>query len=373
MRAAFGRAFAGKRVFVTGHTGFKGSWLSLWLSELGAEVYGYALEPPTRPSLFEEANLADRLADHWVADIRDETTLTRAMERARPDIVFHLAAQPLVLASYGDPRETYDVNVLGAVNVLEAVRAVDSVRVCGVVTSDKCYADQELDRGYREDDAVGGREPYSTSKACAELVVASYRRFFLDPERQGTSLSSVRAGNAIGGGDWAEDRIIPDCIRALQTEASILVRNTAAVRPWQHVFEPLAGYLWLAACQWHEPARYAGSWNFGPDEADSATVQGIVEMVIREWGGGGWHTAGAVQQPGGAPCPEVQSLRLDITKARTALGWRPIWHAPEAVAQTVRWYAGRARQPDFDAARFSVAQIESYVAQAAGEGAAWAN
>src|SRR5689334_23649646 len=244
-----------KRILLTGHTGFKGSWLALILAELGAEVHGYALAPDTTPNLFTEATVASRLASHHVADIRDLDALSKVARDVQPEIVFHLAAQPIVLRSYREPRETYEINVMGTVNLLEAVRSAHSVRVCQVVTSDKCYENREWVYPYREVDPMGGADPYSNSKGCAELVVAAYRKSFFPPTSHGgASLSSARAGNVIGGGDWAEARIIPDCIRALERNEPIPVREPDAVRPWQHVLEPLAGYLQLAAAQWEDSA-----------------------------------------------------------------------------------------------------------------------
>ncbi|HEY8666521.1 MAG TPA: CDP-glucose 4,6-dehydratase [Tepidisphaeraceae bacterium] len=349
-------------VLLTGHTGFKGSWLALWLTELGAQVHGLSLAPPTTPNLFEEARIAGRLASHTIGDIRDEKLLADVMRRAEPKIVFHLAAQPLVRRSYREPRETFDVNVIGTVNVLEAVRRAPSVRVCQVVTSDKCYDNREWVYAYRENDPMGGADPYSASKGCAELVVAAYQRSFFPPDqmdRHKVSLASARAGNVIGGGDWAEDRIIPDCVRSLQQKQPILVRNPQAIRPWQHVLEPLSGYLLLAMRQWNEPATHAEAYNFGPAISGNVTVRHIVEKVIEGWGAGTWN--GPEAQAAAAQPHEANFLKLDITKASALLQWRPLYGVDEAVEQTVSWYRRRHEaQADFDAAAATLAQIRSY-------------
>jgi CDP-glucose 4,6-dehydratase len=358
--------YAGRRVFVTGHTGFKGSWLALWLQKLGAQVHGYALVPPTTPNLFDDAGVEKGLAGHVIGDIRDYDKLKGAMKAARPEIVFHMAAQPLVRLSYRTPRETFETNVQGTVNVLEAVREVGGggVKVCQVITSDKCYENREWVFSYRENDPMGGFDPYSASKGCAELVVAAYRRSFFHPEKvteHGTSLSSVRAGNVIGGGDWAEDRIVPDCVRALEKGESILVRNPRAIRPWQHVLEPLSGYLTLAARQW-EPggaAELADAFNFGPTSAANVTVRQIVERAVAGWGSGKWHTP---ETAGAAPASAVHEatfLKLDITKAMNVLKWKPAWSVEQAVDQTVSWYRARARG-EFDARAMCLKQIEDY-------------
>jgi CDP-glucose 4,6-dehydratase len=369
--APFGGIFRGRRVFLTGHTGFKGGWMALWLAELGAEVHGYALTPPTNPSLFEDAGVEEVMASHRVADVRDAAALAAALRDTRPEIVIHMAAQPLVRASYERSAETYEVNVMGTVHLLDAVRQVDSVRVCQVVTSDKCYANREWVYGYRENDPMGGFDPYSSSKGCAELVVSAYRRSFFSGEGSGVSLSSVRAGNVIGGGDWAQDRIVPDCVRALARGESVLVRNPHAVRPWQHVLEPLAGYLHLAATQWSEPVLGADGWNFGPAAAGSVPVAEIVTALAGEWGGGEWHTP--PPRPGDAAPHEAHLLKLDTTKAQTVLGWRPVYGVAEAVAETARWYRARHEAGSrFDGGALCREQIGRYRRKAAEAGAAWA-
>ncbi|HVT83038.1 MAG TPA: CDP-glucose 4,6-dehydratase [Phycisphaerae bacterium] len=350
----------GRSVFLTGHTGFKGAWLALWLHRLGASVHGFALAPRT-PGLFEEARIADLLASHTVGDVRDFAALHGAIKRARPEIVFHLAAQSLVGIGHREPRETFEINTMGAVNLLEAVRQLGGVRACQIITSDKCYENREWVYAYRESDPMGGADPYSASKGCAELVVTAYRRSFFPTEQlaeHGTSLASARAGNVIGGGDWAEDRIIPDCIRALEKGESIVVRNPAAIRPWQHVLEPLAGYLTLATRQMQGGAEFADAFNFGPATFGHVPVKEIVQRVIAIWGGGNWHAA----QLHRAPQPhEAHFLKLDVTKATNLLSWKPVYGIDTAISQTVRWYKERsARGRAFAARELCLAQIAEY-------------
>ncbi|CAN5835958.1 CDP-glucose 4,6-dehydratase [soil metagenome] len=374
----FGGAYRGRRVLVTGHTGFKGSWLSLWLARLGAEVHGYALQAPTEPALFNEADVEGCLASHCVGDVRDSAALAARIRAIEPEVVFHLAAQPLVRRSYSEPRETYDVNVMGTVNLLEAVRAAESVRVCQVVTSDKCYENREWVYAYRESDPMGGYDPYSSSKGCAELVTAAYRRSFFS-QRLGdeapVSLSTVRAGNVIGGGDWAEDRIIPDCIRALEIGKTIPVRNPDAVRPWQHVLEPLSGYLHLAASQSHKPVVFADAWNFGPDGAGNLPVRELVELLVTQWGSGAsWEDLSpAVSDAARDRLHEATFLKLDITKSQSLLGWRPVLSVPGAIQLTVEWYRTRGEQTRSSRVRdLCLQQIEDYVELAARSGQIWA-
>lgn len=371
---AFGDCFRGRSVFLTGHTGFKGAWLSLWLSELGARVHGYSLAPPTNPSLFDEAGVAERLASHSVADVRDGAALAGALFAAKPDFVFHMAAQSLVRRSYREPAETYATNVMGTVNLLEAVRAAGGVRVCQVITSDKCYHNREWVWPYREDDPMGGADPYSSSKGCAELVAAAFRHSFFPPDRigsHGVSLATARAGNVIGGGDWAEDRIVPDCIRALSTGHAVAVRSPHAIRPWQHVLEPLSGYLSLAARQWAEPEFAAQAWNFGPAAAGHVPVQVLVESVVRAWGRGSWTDAS-----GGASADrlhEARFLKLDITKAMSLLDWRPVYSVDEAVAATVAWYRAHAEGRRGAALRsLCLADIQAYTVRAEAMCLPWA-
>ncbi|HWQ27126.1 MAG TPA: CDP-glucose 4,6-dehydratase [Chlorobaculum sp.] len=327
--------WAGKKVLVTGHTGFKGSWLSIWLNMLGAEVAGYALEPLTASDNFVLSGIGAQM-HHNTGDIRDFDKLGKCFDSFRPEIVFHLAAQPLVRESYNTPRDTYEVNVLGTVNLLECCRLSDSTRVIVNITTDKCYENKEWVWGYRENDRLGGHDPYSSSKACSELVTEAYRKSFFDPKelaRHGKSLASARAGNVFGGGDWQVDRIFPDCIRHLERGEAVVVRNPHAVRPWQHVLEPLSGYLLLAEKMFGSPAEYVGGWNFGPEESSFLSVGSLVDRVVKAWGEGRWDdrsTPGAVH--------EANLLKLDIAKAKAYLGWSPVWGIDRAVVETVAWY-----------------------------------
>jgi CDP-glucose 4,6-dehydratase len=331
LHGAFSGAFAGKRVFVTGHTGFKGSWLCQWLLACGADVSGYALEPVTRPSLFEQLGLSSGV-EHTIADVRDGQRLADAVTAFQPDFVFHLAAQPLVVASYEEPRLTFETNVLGTVNLLEALRGLRNPCIGILVTSDKCYRNDESGEPFKETDALGGDDPYSASKGAMEVVLHSYRKsFFLDgPVR----LASVRAGNVIGGGDYADDRIIPDCVRSLSRGNPIRVRNPAHTRPFQHVMEPLSGYLWLAKCMadgWVDPdGLYA--FNFGPAGDGHRSVQDLVEAVLECWPGK-WESTAQGDSPS-----ESGKLALSINRARELLTWEPRWSFKETVEETVRWY-----------------------------------
>jgi CDP-glucose 4,6-dehydratase len=324
--------FNGKRVLVTGQTGFKGAWLSIWLRELGAEVAGYGLEPPTEPSLFKCTGL-DGLIQNDIGDIRDFGKLHGAFQNFKPEIVFHLAAQSLVRESYLNPVETYAVNVTGTVNVLEACRLSDSVRCAVIVTSDKCYENRNWMWAYRENDRLGGDDPYSSSKACAEFVAAGYQASFFTDTKKIKGIATARAGNVIGGGDWAKDRIIPDCIRAFEDGNPVLLRNPNAIRPWQHVLEPLHGYLLLAEALHHQPAEHMGAWNFGPDPQSCVPVQEIVEKAIAVWGLGKWRSALSNE-----PFTEAATLKIDSSKAQTKLFWRPRWDCAQAVSQTIKWH-----------------------------------
>jgi len=340
----------GKRVFITGHTGFKGGWLTLWLASMGAKVHGYALAPPTEPNLFTAANLQARLACTTIADIRDAAALYQAMQLAQPDIVLHLASQPLVRYSYVAPVETYAVNVMGTVNLLEAVRQIPSVKVVVNVTTDKCYENREWPWPYRENEAMGGYDPYASSKACSELVSAAYRRSFLQPA--GKHLASARAGNVIGGGDWAADRLVPDFLRALDAGQPLAIRSPLATRPWQHVLEPLSGYLLLAEKLFTEGQGFAEAWNFGPEETDVRPVQWIADYLCS-------HIAGAAWQCDAAPQPhEAKTLKLDSSKAKAQLGWRPRCNLQTALGMTMAWH--QAWKQGADMAAFSVQQIHTY-------------
>ena len=346
--------FQGRSVFLTGHTGFKGSWLALWLHELGAKVHGYALAP-LKPSLFDEANVAETLASHTVGDVRDHEGLLRAMSAAKPEIVLHLAAQALVRASYRDPRETFETNVMGTVNLFEAVRKTPSVRVAQVITSDKCYENREWVYAYRENDAMRGYDPYSASKGCAEVVVGAYRRSFFNPEKfdgHKVSVASSRAGNVIGGGDWGEDRLIGDVVRGVQAGTAVKVRNPESIRPWQHVLNPLSGYLLLAE-ELSKSPDVAQAWNFGPQEGDAQTVRWILELLERLWGG-----AFSWELDGGENPPEAGRLELDSSKAQRHLGWHPQWDLRQALERVVEWHEAQRRGEDMRGV--SLSQIERF-------------
>ncbi|MBU0641560.1 MAG: CDP-glucose 4,6-dehydratase [Planctomycetes bacterium] len=337
MSAAYGDAFSGRSVFLTGHTGFKGSWLAIWLQRLGARVTGYALPPHTRPSNFEAAGVRDLLVAHHEADIRDAQRLEDALRAAEADVVIHMAAQALVRDSYRLPRETFEVNVIGTASLLDAVRQVGRPGVVLVVTSDKCYENREQIWGYREIDPMGGHDPYSASKGAAEILTAAYRRSFFSPQRlaeHGVKLASVRAGNVIGGGDWSKDRIVADIVRNLQAGEPVPVRSPRAVRPWQHVLEPLDGYLSLAARMLTaEDPRWCAAWNFGPLPGQDATVRELLELFIAAWGGGSWQDVSDPDQP-----HEANVLRLNIDQALWQLGWQPRWSLAETVTRTADWY-----------------------------------
>jgi CDP-glucose 4,6-dehydratase len=337
MTADILRAYAGRRVLLTGHTGFKGGWLAAWLTKAGAVVTGYSLAPTTTPNLFSVASIGD-LVRSVIGDVRDLGQLLRAWRDARPDVVFHLAAQPIVRLSYQDPLETLQTNVMGTANILEAARREAKPVALVLVTSDKCYENREWVFGYRENDRLGGHDIYSASKGAAEIVVSSYRRSFFPPEtidQHGIGIATARAGNVIGGGDWSPDRIVPDSMRALAAGQSVAVRNPDATRPWQHVLEPLSGYLTVGTRLLGTGDRRAeacDSWNFGPDPTGTRSVRDLVEHVIARYGKGEWHQAGT-RGP-----HEAGLLRLATDKARTRLGWAPRWNFDETIAATVDWY-----------------------------------
>lgn len=326
----------GRKVFITGHTGFKGSWLCLWLHLLGAEVTGYALDPPTDPSLYELCGVGE-LVTSVIADVRDGARLAAALSGAAPEIVIHMAAQPLVRDSYRIPVETYAINVMGTVNLLEAVRNCPSVKAVVNVTTDKCYENKEWAWGYRENEPMGGYDPYSNSKACSELISAAYRSSFFNEKEyatHGVALATARAGNVIGGGDWASDRLIPDCIGALLKGESILIRNPYSIRPWQHVLEPLSGYLTLARNLHQGGARHAAGWNFGPGDADARPVEWIVQQLCAKWGG-----AASYRLDDGEHPHEAHYLKLDCSKAKAELGWQPRWSLDTALEKIIAWTA----------------------------------
>jgi CDP-glucose 4,6-dehydratase len=330
-------AFKNKRIFLTGHTGFKGSWLALWLHRLGASVYGYSLPPPTDPSNYALSGIRSLLCGETLADIRDREGLRRTLTGFKPDIVFHLAAQPLVRESYATPYETFDVNVMGTASLLDAVRELKQPCAVICITTDKCYENREQVWGYRECDPMGGHDPYSASKGAAEILIASYRRSFFAPsglEAHGVQLASVRAGNVIGGGDWARDRIVTDMITALVAGRPVPVRNPHAIRPWQHVLEPLSGYLTLASAMLTKPdPQWCEGWNFGPVSGTELPVGKLVDSFVKAWGKGEWADQSSPGQP-----HEASILRLSIEKAGWDLGWRPRWTCDETVKQTARWY-----------------------------------
>ena len=402
MKGTFGGVYAGKRVFVTGHTGFKGSWLCEWLLGLGAEVTGYSLPPPTKPALFEQLGLEKRLRHH-IGDVRDRATLGRALAEAKPDFAFHLAAQPLVRDSYARPVETFEVNLMGSVNVLEALRLVAHPCAAVFITTDKCYENREWVYGYREEDPMGGHDPYSASKGTAELAINSYRRSFF--QGHPVNIASARAGNVIGGGDWAVDRIVPDCMRALERKQVIGVRNPKAIRPWQHVLEPVGGYLWLGAClagqqrtkgggqgaedsvhrsaaksevrsQQSEvrapksseqlstinhrlPTSLDSAFNFGPGHESNRTVEELVGEILKHWPGR-WEDRSDPKA-----VHEATLLQLATDKANALLGWAPVWDFPIAIEQTVKWHRSVAQSGGgFQPAKLTRDQIASYTARA---------
>ncbi len=327
----------GKKVFVTGHTGFKGSWLSIWLKNMGAELVGYALPPPSKPSMFDMAKIADGMTS-IEGDVRDLEALKKAFKQYQPEIVIHMAAQALVHDSYRDPVTTYTTNIIGTMNVLEAVRHTESVRVVVSITSDKCYENVEWVWGYRENDRMGGHDPYSSSKGCAELLISAYRDSFFNPkdyQKHGVALASTRAGNVIGGGDWSGDRLVPDIMRAIMENEPVLIRRPHAIRPWQFVLEPLRGYLSLAERLWEEGPEYAEGWNFGPDIEEIQPVSWIVKYLTAHWGEDASWVLDKAEHP-----HEDHFLKLDTTKAKSLLQWTPALNLPTVLDWIVEWYKG---------------------------------
>lgn len=346
----------GKKVLITGHTGFKGGWLSLWLQSLGADLVGISLDPPTSPSLYEEADVGAGMIS-LREDIRNLEQMKSMISKHQPEIVFHLAAQPLVRYSYSEPVETYATNVMGTLNVLEAIRSAQSVRAAVMITTDKCYENQEWEWGYRENEPMGGHDPYSSSKGCAELLIASYRNSYFPAdsfEQHKTALASVRAGNVIGGGDWAEDRLIPDIIRSVEVEEAVRIRNPNATRPWQHVLEPLAGYIELAEKLVNEGSSWAEGWNFGPREEDARPVGWIVKEMARLWGEGAQWKVNEGYHP-----HEANYLKLDCSKAHSRLDWWPKWGLDEALSRIVSWH--KAFNDGTTARTLCLKQIEDYM------------
>jgi CDP-glucose 4,6-dehydratase len=354
----FGSIYKNKRILVTGHTGFKGSWLAIWLKRLGAQVIGYSLDPPTEPNNFQATRLEEKIV-HIHGDIRDLDHLLSAFKQHRPEFVFHLAAQSLVLISYDEPKLTFDTNVGGTVNVFEAVRKSPNVKTLVNITSDKCYENRDWVWGYRENDSMGGQDPYSASKGCAELVFNAYlRSYFLKKaiDKGAFGAASVRAGNVIGGGDWGKDRLVPDCIRALGSGQKIRIRNPLAVRPWQHVLEPLGAYLLLGAKLWNDPQKYSGPWNFGPDEGSYLTVATMADNLVQLWGRGAWEDVSYSDPP-----HEANLLKLNCDKARAELHWRNALSISECLQMTVKWYKEYySRHGKKDMYKFCMDQIYTY-------------
>lgn len=346
----------GKRVFLTGHTGFKGSWLSLWLQLLGAKVTGFALPPPTNPNLFNVAKVVDGM-DSIIGDIRDIEVLKKAMQRSEPEIVIHMAAQPLVRYSYHSPVETYSTNLMGSVNLLQAILNNKGIKAVINITSDKCYENHEWIWSYRENDVLGGYDPYSNSKACAELVTAAYRSSFFNPanyEKHGVAIATARAGNVIGGGDWAPDRLIPDFIRAIYSGKTFVARNPNAIRPWQHVLEPLKGYLTLAEKLYSKGAYFGEAWNFGPNNSDAKSVEWIIHQLSENFD----NSVSYDVDISSADFHEANFLKLDCSKARAKLGWKPSWDVSEAIRRVCLWHNAHLRSQDMK--EYTLNEIEEY-------------
>ncbi len=355
MNSPFDDFYFGKKVLITGHTGFKGSWLAVWLKHLGAEVIGYALDPPTDPSIYELCHVPDFITSIF-GDVRDLDHLNSVIQQEEPEIVFHLAAQSLVKRSYKEPVETYSTNIMGTAHLLEAVRRSPSVKAAVIISSDKCYKNNEWYWGYRETDALGGADPYSSSKGCCELVTRAFIDSYFNPDRylqHHTAVATARAGNVIGGGDWAEDRLIPDCIKNLQQQQTILIRSPDAVRPWQHVLEPLGAYLVLARNLYFHGTRFNGAWNFGPDYGDARPVRWVVSTLIKLWGN---QAAWKIDEN---PHPhEANILKLDCSKAQTILKWKPNWNLEQALEKTAAWYKAHFNQEDM--LKVTLEQIRSF-------------
>lgn len=363
----FNETFKNKTVFVTGHSGFIGTWISLWLYLLGAKVIGYSLKPNTTPSMFKTINIEEKITS-IIGDINDVKNLQNCIVKYKPDFIFHLAAQPLVIESYENPLETFQTNVMGSLNILEIIRTVKSVKVCVMMTSDKCYENKNINYAYKETDPLGGYDPYSASKGAAELAISSYRKSFFNSNdfiKHGKSIATVRAGNVIGGGDWSKDRLIPDCIRALIENKHILIRSPESVRPWQHVLESISGILSLAAKMWEKPIEFEGSWNFGPSlENKNYPVKDIVDFMIKNWGDGEWKDISKKMD-----LHEANILMLDSTKANSKLGWLPTYSTEEATKETIEWYKAYQMGKYID---ITEKQIQKYVESAKMKKIPWA-
>ncbi|MBP1641191.1 MAG: CDP-glucose 4,6-dehydratase [Bacteroidetes bacterium] len=358
METLFNSIYKNRKVLITGHTGFKGSWLCLLLHKLGADLYGYALEPPTTPSLFEKAGITELITSE-IGDIRDLEHLSRFMQQVQPEIVIHMAAQPLVRESYKIPVDTYAINVMGTVNLLEACRLTPGIKAIVNVTTDKCYENREWHWGYRENEAMGGYDPYSNSKGCSELVTAAYRNSYFNPANyanHGVAIASARAGNVIGGGDWAADRLIPDFIRSIVNGETIKIRSPYAIRPWQHVLEPLTGYQTLAAKLFTEGAQYAGGWNFGPDDKDAKNVEWITATLCNLWGDRADYEIETNPQP-----HEANYLKLDCSKAKAELDWYPKWNIETTLKSIVEWNKAYLNKEDIR--EITERQIDQYIAE----------
>jgi len=367
MQNLFNNTYKGKKVLITGHTGFKGSWLSIWLNELGAEVAGFSLDPQNCEDNFVLCGLSTKLIDIR-GNIKDYEAVLSAFNKFQPEIVFHLAAQPLVVLSYECPKETFDTNTGGTVNVLEAIRHTPSVKVAVMITTDKCYENREMMWGYRENDAMGGYDPYSASKGAAEIVISAYRSSFFNQakfESHGKSVSSVRAGNVVGGGDWAKDRIVPDCIRSIKNNEPIKVRNPHATRPWQHVLEPLSSYLWLGSQMWENGVKFSGAWNFGPEFESVVSVKEIVELLIKYMKKGSW-----IDMSNQDALHEAKLLSLDCTKAKSLLNLNPILDIEQNIMLTAEWYLKYEEENVYD---LCVQNINYYITMARKKRAVWTN
>jgi CDP-glucose 4,6-dehydratase len=345
----------GKRVFLTGHTGFKGSWLAIWLNSMDAEVMGYALKPPTKPSIFKLCKV-DKITQSIIADIRDGKKLEKSILKFKPEIIIHMAAQPLVRESYKNPHETYEINIMGTVNLLEAARKCKTVKAIVNVTTDKCYENKERIRGYKENEPLGGYDPYSSSKACSEIVTSAYRNSFFNPKeykKHGVALATARAGNVIGGGDWADDRLIPDIIKAISPGKKVVIRSPKAIRPWQHVLEPLSGYLNLAENLYTRGNKYAGAWNFGPKDTDAKPVEWIVKRMCSKWGNNASYKIDKGSHP-----HEAHYLKLNCSKAKKEMGWIPKWNLAKAIDKTIEWTFVYKKKEDLH--KMCLKQIKEY-------------